>query len=462
MTSDSSNRSAGERTCLTVILAAGEGKRMASDMPKVLHPVAGLPMVNHVLATCMEAGGNARAVVVGNQAERVSAAVQGFDPDATIHEQKVRAGTAHAVLAARDAIEQGFDDVVMLYGDVPLIRTETLQAARDQLATGQHIVVLGFETDDPHGYGRLLMDGDRLLAIREDKDATDEERAVTFCNSGIIAFSGEHVLSLLDAVENDNAQGEYYAPDTVEIGVARGLNVCAITVPEEDTLGVNDRVQLAQMEALWQRRRREAFLRNGVTMQVPESVVLHHDTVVERDVVIEPNVVFGADVTVASGAAIRAFSHLEGAHVSKNAIVGPYARLRPGTVLEEGAKIGNFVETKAARVGAGAKINHLSYFGDTEIGAKANIGAGSITCNYDGFGKHKTIVGEGAFIGTNTSLVAPVSVGKNANTAAGSVIYKDVPNDDLAIERGEQVNKTGRAVTLRAKNKATKEAQSKD
>ncbi|MEL6785038.1 MAG: NTP transferase domain-containing protein, partial [Pseudomonadota bacterium] len=292
MTSDSSNKPAAERSCLTVILAAGEGKRMASDMPKVLHPVAGLPMLCHVLQTSMEAGGGARAVVVGNQAERVAAAVGDFDPNATIHEQTVRAGTAHAVLAAREAIEQGFDDVVMLYGDVPLIRTETLKAARDQLAAGQHIVVLGFETDDPHGYGRLLTEGDKLLAIREQKDATDEERLVTFCNSGIIAFSGEHVLSLLDAVENDNVQGEYYATDTVEIGVARGLNVSAITVPEEDTLGVNDRVQLAQVEALWQQRRRNALLRNGVTMQVPSSVVLHHDTVIERDTVIEPHVVF--------------------------------------------------------------------------------------------------------------------------------------------------------------------------
>ncbi|MEL7228924.1 MAG: bifunctional UDP-N-acetylglucosamine diphosphorylase/glucosamine-1-phosphate N-acetyltransferase GlmU [Pseudomonadota bacterium] len=461
MTSDSSNKPAAERSCLTVILAAGEGKRMASDMPKVLHPVAGLPMLCHVLQTSMEAGGGARAVVVGSQAERVAAAVGDFDPNATIHEQTVRAGTAHAVLAAREAIEQGFDDVVMLYGDVPLIRTETLKTARDQLAAGQHIVVLGFETDDPHGYGRLLTEGDKLLAIREQKDATDEERSVTFCNSGIIAFSGEHVLSLLDAVENDNAQGEYYATDTVEIGVARGLNVSAITVPEEDTLGVNDRVQLAQVEALWQQRCRNALLRNGVTMQVPSSVVLHHDTVIERDTVIEPHVVFGSNVSVAAGATIRAFSHLEGVSVGKNATVGPYARLRPGTVLGEGAKIGNFVETKAAHVGAGAKINHLSYFGDTEIGAKANIGAGSITCNYDGFGKHKTIVGEGAFIGTNTSLVAPVSVGKNANTAAGSVIYRDVPEDDLAIERGEQVNKAGRAVTLREKNRAAKEAKSK-
>lgn len=450
-----------DRTCLTVILAAGEGKRMASSMPKVLHPVAGLPMLCHVLATSQAAGGTARAVVVGNQAQRVAEEVQAFDVEATIHEQKVRAGTAHAVLAAREAIEKGFDDVVMLYGDVPLIRTETLQAARDQLAAGQHIVVLGFETANPHGYGRLLLEGDNLLAIREEKDATDEERALTFCNSGIIAFSGKYILELLDAVENDNAQGEYYAPDTVEIGVARGLNVSAITVPEEDTLGVNDRVQLAQVEALWQQRQREKLLRKGVTMQVPSSVVLHHDTQIEADVVIEPNIVFGPKVSVAAGSTIRAFSHLEGASVGKDAIVGPYARLRPGTVLEERAKIGNFVETKAAHVGAGAKINHLSYFGDTEIGANANIGAGSITCNYDGFGKHKTTVGEGAFIGTNTSLVAPVSVGKNANTAAGSVIYKDVPDDDLAIERGEQVNKTGRAASLREKNRAAKEAKLK-
>lgn len=446
------------RSCLTLILAAGEGKRMASSLPKVLHPVAGLPMVCHVLNTARDAGGSASAIVVGNQAERVADIVQTHDANLQVFEQVERKGTAHAVLAARAALETAHDDVVVLYGDVPLIRRQTILAARDALAEGADIVVLGFETDDPTGYGRLLMDGEELLAVREHKDASQEERSVTFCNSGIMAFRGNIVLPTLDAISNDNAQGEYYLPDAVEVGRAQGLSVKAILVPEEETLGVNDRVQLAEVEEIWQRRKRESLLREGVSMAAPHTVFFSHDTQVALDVIIEPNVVFACGVSIERGATIRSFSHLEGAQVGPGAVVGPYARLRPGTQLAKNTKIGNFVETKAAVIGEGAKVNHLSYVGDALVGAKANIGAGSITCNYDGFGKHKTIIGEGAFIGTNTSLVAPVNIGKNANTAAGSVIYRNVPDDDLAIERTEQANLTGKAKTLRAKNKAAKEA----
>lgn len=451
-----------KRDFLTIILAAGEGKRMASDMPKVLHPVAGLPMLAHVLKTAAEAGGTRRAVVVGNQAERVEDHVRGFDETASVYVQSERKGTAHATLAAREAIAQSDDDVLVLYGDVPLIRAETLERVRQSLAEGHDIVVLGFRTGDPAGYGRLLIEGGKLVAIREEKDATAEEKEITFCNSGILAISGKHVLSILDHIDNSNAQGEYYLTDAVEVGNSMELSTVALEVEEEETLGVNDRVQLAQVEAIWQRRRREAAMRDGVAMAHPESVVFHHDTVVEADATIEAHVVFATGVTVSAGATIRAFSHLEGAHVGPDAIIGPYARLRPGTKVGASAKIGNFVETKNAELGTGAKINHLSYVGDASVGAKANVGAGTITCNYDGFNKHYTVIGDGAFIGSNTALVAPVKVGTNANTAAGSTVVEDVPDDGLAIARGRQVNKEGRAKELRASLKALKEARSKD
>ncbi len=441
---DSSNR-----TCLTIILAAGEGKRMASDMPKVLHPVAGLPMVCHVLDTAKSAGATDVAVVVGNRAELVSNAVQNHHRQATIHLQDTRSGTAHAVLAAREAVQSGHDDVVVLYGDVPLMKTETILAARQSLAEGADIVVLGFNTQTPTGYGRLIVEDDQLTAIREEKDASEEEHTITFCNSGIMAFGAPHMLGVLDAISNDNAQGEYYLTDAVEVGRSKGLNVVAVEVPEEETLGVNDRVQLAQVEAIWQDRQRQYFLRSGVAMAAPQTVCLHHDTVLERDVTLEPNIVFAAGVRVEQGAIIRAFSHLEGASVGSGAIVGPYARLRPGAVIGNGSKIGNFVEIKASNIGDGAKVNHLSYVGDSDVGEKANIGAGVVTCNYDGFNKHKTIIGSGAFIGTNTSLVAPVIIGENANTAAGSVITKNVPEDSLAIERNKQANLPGKAKSLR-------------
>ncbi len=442
-----------ERSCLTIILAAGEGTRMKSSMPKVLHPVAGLPMVCHVLDTCMAAGGGARAIVVGSQAERVAKAVTDHDQQATTHIQHKREGTAKAVLAARDAIMgNAFDDVVVLYGDVPLISVDTLWQARQSLAAGTDIVVLGFETNTPTGYGRLIIEEGELTGIVEEKDASDEQRRITFCNCGIMAFRGAHVLDVLDQVDNKNEQGEYYLPDAVKIGRAMGLKVAAIAVDEDETLGVNDRTQLAQVSNLWQQRRRHELMLAGVTMSEPHTIILHHDTVVEPDAELEPYVVFGPGVTVASQARIRAFSHLEGCRVGKGAIVGPYARLRPGAELAADSKVGNFVEIKAAHIGEGAKVNHLSYVGDASVGAKANIGAGSVTCNYDGFLKHKTIIGAGAFIGTNTSLVAPVNIGKNANTAAGSVIYEDVPADDLAIERSKQANLPGKAKKLRDRN----------
>ena len=450
-----------KRTCLTIILAAGEGKRMASSMPKVIHPVAGLPMVCHVMETSNQAGGAATAVVVGNQAERVAAIISAHDAHAEIFEQTERKGTAHAVLSAREALKNKFDDVVILYGDVPLIRTQTLSHARNALAEGADVVVLGFETADPTGYGRLLVENGSLVAIREHKDASESERLVTFCNSGIMAFNGKHVESLLDAIGNENAQGEYYLPDAVEIARERGLTVTAIKVPEDETLGVNDRVQLAEVEEIWQKRKREEYLRAGVTMATPNTVQFHHDTKIENDVTLEPNIVFGPAVEIKRGATIKAFSHLEGANVGEGAVVGPFARLRPGTDLAEGTKVGNFVETKAARVEKGAKINHLSYVGDASVGEKANIGAGTITCNYDGYNKHKTTIGAGAFIGSNASLVAPVTIGANAITGAGSVISQDVGEDDLAVTRASQKNLKGKARVLHARNAELKAKKSK-
>ena len=445
------------RSCLIIILAAGEGKRMASTIPKVLHPVAGLPMVLHVLKTAKIAGATDLAVVVGNQAKRVAEAVTAFDSATQTFVQTERKGTAHAVLAAREALGSPVDDVVVLYGDVPLIKAETIAAARDALPDGADVVVLGFETLDPTGYGRMIVDNGELAAIREQNEASDEEKYITFCNSGIMAFRGQHVLGLLDRIGNDNGQGEYYLPDAVEIARSQGLTTVAIEVPEDETLGVNDRTQLASAEDIWQTRRRRRAMLEGVAMPHPDTVIFHHDTVVEGDATLEPNVVLAGGVTVRSGATIRSFSHLEGCTVGKDAVIGPYARLRPGTHVEAGAKIGNFVETKNTHVREGAKINHLSYVGDAEVGANANVGAGTITCNYDGYGKHHTSIGAGAFIGTNTALVAPVNVGINANTAAGSVIYKDVPDDALAIERGEQTNLDGKAKSLRARNKERRE-----
>ena len=450
-----------QRACLIIILAAGEGKRMASDLPKVVHPVAGLPMVCHVLDTVRQAGANDVAVVVGNGAEFVADTVREHDKNASVHLQSERNGTAHAVLAARDAVQPSHDDVVVLYGDVPLVKTETILSARTALAEGADIVVLGFMTDTPTGYGRLIVEEGQLVAIREEKDASDTERAIKLCNSGIMAFRAGRMLEVLDAISNDNSQGEYYLTDAVEIGHSRGLQVVAVEVPEEETLGVNDRVQLAQVENIWQQRKREELMRSGVSMSAPQTVHFHHDTHIENDVVLEPNLVFSKGVRVEQGATIRAFSHLEGAVVRRDAIVGPYARLRPGADIGIGSKVGNFVEIKNANVGEGAKVNHLSYVGDADVGRKANIGAGSITCNYDGFNKHRTIIGEGAFIGTNTSLVAPVEIGKNANTAAGSVISKNVPEDDLAIERSKQANLTGKAKLLRKRYADAKAASKK-
>lgn len=442
------------RTCLSIILAAGEGTRMKSALPKVLHRLADLPMVAHVVNA---ARGADIAVVVGREADKVRDAVRPFAPDADVYLQQERLGTAHAVLAAREKIERGYDDILVLFGDTPLVEADALTSLRSELAKGASVVVMGFRTEKPDGYGRLIEKDGSLIAIREHRDASDEERQITFCNGGLMAIAGEHALALLDAVTNENAKGEFYLTDVVEIGTARGLKVVATEASYENVLGINTRAELAEAETVWQQRRRREFMLDGVTMLAPETVRLSHDTVIEADATLEPNIYFGPGVKVASGARIRAFSHLEGAVVDAGAEVGPFARLRPGTRVGDGAKVGNFCEVKNAVLDQGAKVNHLTYIGDAHIGAKANIGAGTITCNYDGFAKHHTEIGAGAFIGSNSSLVAPVSIGEGGYVASGSVVTQDVPADALAFGRARQETKLGFGRKLRDRLKAKSE-----
>ncbi|MEP9371326.1 bifunctional UDP-N-acetylglucosamine diphosphorylase/glucosamine-1-phosphate N-acetyltransferase GlmU [Mesorhizobium sp. KR1-2] len=426
------------RSCLSIILAAGEGTRMKSALPKVLHKIAGLPMVAHVAKAATEAGGGDLALVIGYGAEQMRESATTFAPGAETFVQGERLGTAHAVLSARPALTRGYDDILVMFGDTPLIDPEALLQARERLAEGAAVVVLGFRTDKPTGYGRLIERSGALQAIREEKDCTDEERKITFCNSGLMAISGRHALALLDAVRNDNAKGEYYLTDIVEIGREAGLQIVATEASFENALGINNRAELAQAETIWQDRKRREVMLSGVTMLAPETVFFSHDTLIEPDVLIEPNVYFGTGVTVASGAIIHAFSHIEGASIGPRAEIGPFARLRPGTDLREKAKVGNFCEIKKATVEVGAKVNHLTYIGDARVGAGANIGAGTITCNYDGYSKFFTDIGAGAFIGSNSSLVAPISIGERAYVASGSVVTESVPDDALAFGRARQ------------------------
>jgi bifunctional UDP-N-acetylglucosamine pyrophosphorylase/glucosamine-1-phosphate N-acetyltransferase len=374
-----------------------------------------------------------------------------FAPQAETFVQEKRLGTAHAVLAARAAIERGHDDILVMFGDTPLIDPGALTVARLKLAEGAAVVVIGFRTDNPTGYGRLIEKGGKLVAIREEKDASAEERAITFCNGGLMAIAGKHALALLDAVGNANAKGEYYLTDIVEIAGRNGLEVVATEATFENALGINNRAELAEAEAIWQKRRRQEAMLSGVALIAPETVYFSHDTEIGADTVVEPNVWFGPGVTVESGATIHAFSHLEGATVASGCEVGPFARLRPGADLKTKAKVGNFCEVKKAVVEKGAKVNHLTYIGDAVIGAGANIGAGTITCNYDGYSKFLTEIGENAFIGSNSSLVAPVSIGNGAYVASGSVITENVPDDALAFGRARQKTMPGKAKELRAR-----------
>ncbi|MBV9565238.1 MAG: bifunctional UDP-N-acetylglucosamine diphosphorylase/glucosamine-1-phosphate N-acetyltransferase GlmU [Bradyrhizobium sp.] len=439
----------GARSSLTVVLAAGEGSRMRSRLPKVLHPVAGQSLLAHVLGASPREPGAALAVVIGPDHQAVADEAKRLRPDADIFVQRERLGTAHAVLAARDAIARGADELLVVFGDTPLISAATFERLRAPLRNGATLAVLGFRAADPTGYGRLLMQGDRLVAIREHADASVEEREVRLCNAGVMTFDGRKALEILDRIGNANSKHEYYLVDAVGIVEEMGSEVVVIETDENEVRGINTKAQLAEAETVMQARLRAAAMDVGVTLIAPDTVHLSADTKFGTDVTIEPFVVIGPGVTIADGAVIHSFSHLVQSSIGRNAQVGPFARLRPGTSLGDGAKIGNFVEAKAATLHAGVKVNHLSYVGDAEIGANSNIGAGTITCNYDGFFKHKTSIGEGAFIGTNSSLVAPIRIGNGAYIGSGSVITKDVPDDAMALERTEQSTREGGAARYR-------------
>ncbi|MDG1867476.1 MAG: bifunctional UDP-N-acetylglucosamine diphosphorylase/glucosamine-1-phosphate N-acetyltransferase GlmU [Yoonia sp.] len=443
-----------------IILGAGKGTRMKSDLPKVLHPIGGAPMIVHAMKAGAGLSPDQTIIVAGHGADLVEAAALDHDPDAQVVLQTEQLGTAHAVAQAKDALAGFAGDAVVLYGDTPFIRPETLTAMAEARAN-HDIIVLGFNAKDPGKYGRLITQGETLERIVEFKDASDEERDVTLCNSGVIMSKSQTLFDLIEVVDNDNASGEYYLTDIIAIGRDKGLSATVVACDEAETLGVNARAELVSAEADFQARARRDTLENGVILTAPDTVFFAHDTVIGRDAIVEQNVVFANGVTVESNARIRAFSHLEGCHVSQGATVGPYARLRPGAELQEDVHIGNFVEVKKSIIATGAKVNHLTYIGDADIGARANIGAGTITCNYDGVFKHRTVIGEDAFIGSNTMLVAPVKIGDNAMTGSGSVVTKDVPDGALGVGRARQENKIGFAVKMFEKLKNFKAKQEK-
>jgi bifunctional UDP-N-acetylglucosamine pyrophosphorylase/glucosamine-1-phosphate N-acetyltransferase len=448
-----------DRTSLTIVLAAGEGTRMRSKVPKVLHQVAGQSMLAHVLRAAPKGEGASLAAVIGLDHQAVTDELKRVRPDAVTFVQRERLGTGHAVLAARQAIVRGADDVLVVFGDTPLISAATFERLRASLKGGAALAVLGFRAADPAGYGRLLVDGDQLMAIREDADVSAAERAITHCNAGVMAFDGARALEIIEKISPANRKGEYYLTDAVAIVRELGLEAIVTETDEDEVRGINTKAQLAQAEQVMQTRLRQAALDAGVTMIAPDTVYLAADTTFGSDVSIEPFVVIGPGVRIDDGAVIHSFSHIVQAHIGKNASVGPYARLRPGTSLGEAVRIGNFVETKAAVLEAGVKVNHLSYIGDTHVGSGANIGAGTIICNYDGFNKHQTRIGARAFVGSNSSLVAPLKIGDGAYIGSGSVITRDVPDDALALERGQQTMRegwAGRFRQMKSRNKVPK------
>ena len=435
---------------LTIVLAAGKGTRMKSVLPKVMHEIAGLSMLGHVLKLAGNASCERMSVVIGPDMHVVRAEALKRAPHASVYLQHDQRGTADAVLAAREAIAAHTGDVIVLYGDTPLLTPQTIRRLRAALDDGANVAVLGFHAENPTGYGRLLTRGGELTAIREEKDATDAERGITFCNSGVLAFRCPDLLAILGAIGNANAKGEFYLTDAVETARAAGLKAAAVSCPEEEVLGINSRDQLASAEAIFQCRARQHAMSEGATLIAPETVWFSHDTELGRDVVLEPNVFFGPGVAVADNVVIHANCHIVETRIRAGARVGPFARLRPGADIGEDVHIGNFVEVKNLTMEAGAKANHLAYLGDGRIGAKANIGAGTIFCNFDGFNKHRTEIGAGAFVGSNSSLVAPVKIGDGAYVGSGSVITKDVPAGALALERGEQRVVEGWAAKFRS------------
>jgi len=446
---------------LSIILAAGEGTRMKSALPKVLHPVGGLPIIGHVARAAREAGSTRIALVTGPRHDAIRAAATALDPDIVHFEQAVALGTGHAAAQARGLFEDHDGYVAVVYGDHPLLRGANFRAVLDRLDAGLDVAILGFEPADPTGYGRFITDGERLLAIREHKDASEEERAIGLCNACILAFRAQVFRDLIDRIDSNNAQGEYYLTDLVGLANQAGHKVGFGVAPEDDVMGVNDRSQLARAESIFQDVRRDEMMKAGVTLRDPASVWFSWDTEIGRDVIIFPNVVFGPGVRIADNVEIRAFCDIEDAIIGQGASIGPFARIRGGAELGPDVHLGNFVEVKKSRIGAGTKAGHLSYLGDAEIGSKTNIGAGTITCNYDGVNKDKTIIGDNVFIGSNASLVAPVTIGDGAYTASGSVITEDVPADALALGRARQENKPGYAPKLKERALAKKAAKGK-
>jgi len=442
-----------ESPLAVVILAAGQGTRMKSTLPKVLHKIAGRPMLGHVLDVARALGAQRMVVVTAPGAEPVAALAKEWGAEAAVQEKQL--GTGHAVAAAKSALGGFSGNVLVLFGDAPLLTAATLGRMVARLDSAD-IATLGFQAADPTGYGRMIMDGDTLVRIVEHKDATPDERKVTLCFAGMLAGEAAIVFELLGKVGNQNAQGEFYLTDLIAIARGRGLKCAVVEGPEREMLGVNSRAQLAEAETQFQTRRRRELMEQGVTFLAPDTVFLSADTVIEPDATIAQYVVFGPGVIVHKGAEIRAFCHIENAEIGEGAIVGPFARLRGGAKLDAGVDIGNFVELKNAHLEAGVKAHHLTYVGDAHVGARANIGAGTITCNYDGVQKHKTEIGADAFIGSNTALVAPVKIGDGAIVAAGSVITEEVPSNALALGRARQVTKAGRADTIRTRNKAKK------
>jgi bifunctional UDP-N-acetylglucosamine pyrophosphorylase/glucosamine-1-phosphate N-acetyltransferase len=433
---------------------------MKSDLPKVLHPVAGRPMIRHVLAAAAQLQPAKCVVVIGPDMDAVAAAAAPHPTEV----QTERLGTADAVRMAQAALADfRKGTVLILFGDTPLITADTLRRMLDARAAGASVVVLGFRPDDPSGYGRLLLDGaDALAAIVEDRDATEEQRAIGLCNGGVMAVDAAKLFALIERVGKNNAKGEYYLTDIIGLAKADGF-VCAVVEADADeVMGVDSRAALARAEAAWQKARRRRAMAEGATLLDPDSVWFSFDTDLGRDVTVGPNVFFGPGVTVADNAKIHSFSHLDGVTVHEGAVVGPFARLRPGAVIGRDAHVGNFVEIKNAVLGEGAKANHLTYIGDAEVGAQTNIGAGTITCNYDGYMKHRTVIGKSVFIGSNTAIVAPVTIGDGAVVGAGSTVVRDVPADSLTVARGEQVDRPGRAAALREKLAQQKRAQKKD
>jgi len=434
-----------------IVLAAGKGTRMKSGQPKVMHEIAGRSLLGHVMIAASETGASRFCVVCGPGMTGVEQEATAIAPNAKIALQVDRLGTGHAVSMAKSALSGFSGTVLILYGDVPLVQPKTLKNLTKMVSHDMPLAVLGFIAENPQGYGRLICDKHgHLQAIREELDASQDERKVDLCNSGIMAVAADDLWTLLDNIDNDNANQEYYLTDIVGLTVAAGKKVGVVTCDESEVAGINDRVQLAAMEQVFQNKLRRDAMYNGVTMISPETVFLSADTRFGRDVVIEPNVIIAPGVEISDNVVVHGFCHLADAKIGKGAVVGPYARLRPGTDLRANTKVGNFVEIKKSTIHKGAKVNHLSYVGDATVGEKANIGAGTITCNYDGFGKSQTIIGKGAFIGSNSSLIAPVEIGDGAYVGSASVVTKDVPGNALALTRVKQENKPGWAERFRA------------